>query len=81
MNRISDWDEIVCNLQVDLTSHCNARCSMCVRQVDGSTQVKPDLPLHHFDLNVWNRLVYEDLRGWFIDQLILHNYNIIIMQL
>ena len=72
MNRISDWDEIVCNLQVDLTSHCNARCSMCVRQVDGSTQVKPDLPLHHFDLNVWNRLVYEDLRGWFIDQLILN---------
>lgn len=72
MNPISDWDEIVHNLQIDITSHCNARCSMCVRQIDGSTQVKPDLPLHHFDTDVWNRLAQEDTRGWYIKELTLN---------
>lgn len=68
----TSWWENVGNLQMDITSHCNARCAFCVRQVDGTTDVKPELPLEHFDLDIWKRLVTEDTRGMLIKELTLN---------
>ena len=66
-----DWARVVNNLQVDITSFCNARCGACVRNVDGD-MVKPEIPMEHFDMDVWNRLVIDDTRGWFIIELTLN---------
>jgi len=67
----SNWSEIVQNLQVDISSHCNARCGACVRNVDGD-MTKPELVLEHFSQEVWHRLVTSDTRGWFIRELTLN---------
>lgn len=66
-----DWARFVNNLQVDLTSYCNARCGACVRNVDGD-EVKQELVLEHFDMEVWTRLCSEDTRGWYIVELSLN---------
>ena len=63
-----NWANEVTNLQVDITSHCNARCGACIRNQDGN-EVKEELPLEHFDMEVWERLAKEDTRGWFIGDL------------
>jgi sulfatase maturation enzyme AslB (radical SAM superfamily) len=65
------WANEVTNLQVDITSHCNARCGACIRNQDGN-EVKEELPLEHFDMEVWERLAKEDTRGWFIGDLALN---------
>ncbi len=67
-----EWYFNTHNFQFDITSHCNARCAFCVRQVDGSTEVKPDLPLQHFDLNTWKRFCSEDTRGMIINEVTLN---------
>ena len=72
MNHILEWQDTVSNLQIDMTSHCNARCAGCVRQVNGTTTVKPELPLTNFSLDVWKRLATQDTRGWFIKELVLN---------
>jgi len=66
-----DWPRRVNNLQVDVTSYCNARCGACVRNIDGDV-VKPEIPMVHFDVDAWNRLVSEDTRGWFIVEMTLN---------
>lgn len=65
------WSKIVNNLQVDITSHCNARCGACVRNSDGD-EVREELELEHFDVDVWRRLVTEDTRGWYIAEMSLN---------
>ena len=65
------WSKQVTNLQVDITSHCNARCGGCVRNKDGD-DVKDDLILEHFDIEVWERIAKEDTWGWFIGDLTLN---------
>ena len=69
---LDNWYFNTHNLQIDVTSHCNARCAFCVRQQDGTAQTKPDLELKHFDESIWDRLVSEDTRGWFIKELTLN---------
>jgi len=67
-----EWADNVSRLQIDMTSHCNARCAGCVRQVNGTATVKPELPLTNFNLDVWKRLAKEDTRGWFMKELVLN---------
>ena len=31
-----NWSKNVTNLQVDITSHCNARCGACIRNKSGN---------------------------------------------
>lgn len=68
---MDNWHRIVNNLQLDITSHCNARCGACVRNVNGD-EVREEMELEHFDVDVWNRLVTEDTRGWYIVELTLN---------
>lgn len=65
------WHKVVNNLQVDITSHCNARCGACVRNIDGD-ETKKEVTLAHFDMDVWKRLVSVDTRGWYIVELSLN---------
>jgi len=44
---------------------------MCVRNQDGGDKI-PDLPLDHFDVDLWNRIAREDTRGWTIYELTLN---------
>jgi len=65
------WAKQVTNLQVDITSHCNARCGACIRNKNGD-EVKDELILEHFDMEVWERLASSDTHGWFIGDLTLN---------
>ena len=66
-----NWYKQVHKLQIDLTSHCNARCGACIRNVNGN-EIKPGLELKHFDLDVWKRITTEDTKGWYISHLSLN---------
>ena len=50
-----NWYRQIHKLQIDITSHCNARCGACIRNVDGG-ETRPGLPLTHFDVDVWKRM-------------------------
>jgi len=65
------WYEQVHKLQMDLTSHCNAACGACVRNIDGG-KTRPGLELKHFDLDLFKRIATEDTRGWYIRHLSLN---------
>jgi len=58
MNWLRDLQEI----QVDLTSYCNAGCGTCARHEDGTQQLQPLLKLQHFDYSVFERLITKDLK-------------------
>jgi MoaA/NifB/PqqE/SkfB family radical SAM enzyme len=66
-----NWYRQVHKLQVDMTSHCNARCGACIRNIDGG-QTKPGLELTHFDVDVWKRMATVDTKGWWVRQLSLN---------
>lgn len=58
-----DWINRVYRVQIDITSHCNARCPGCIRTQrytdDGIEQGNKrfnDLKLSHFDVALWNDL-------------------------
>ena len=71
MNEVMEWEKVVNNFQVDLSSHCNARCGGCVRNTDGN-ETRPEVTLSHFDVDVWKRLVTQDTHGWYIVELTLN---------
>lgn len=60
------WKNIDC-LEMDVTSYCNARCPSCRR-----TWHLDDIPLIHFDKDVWKRIWTEDLKGHNIRKLVLN---------
>ena len=66
-----EWENVVNNFQVDLSSHCNARCGGCVRNADGN-ETRPEVTLSHFDVDTWKRLVTQDTHGWYIVELTLN---------
>ena len=51
----SNSDEIK-TFVVDFSSHCNAMCGNCSRNIDGVT-VNPNMPLGHMDMDTWKRIV------------------------
>jgi MoaA/NifB/PqqE/SkfB family radical SAM enzyme len=66
-----NWYRQVHKLQVDITSHCNARCGACIRNIDGG-ETRPGLELSHFDLDLWKRIASEDTKGWYVRLLTLN---------
>jgi MoaA/NifB/PqqE/SkfB family radical SAM enzyme len=65
------WDKAFRKLQVDITSYCNAKCGACARNVGGGETVDW-LKLEHFDIDIWNRLVSEDINGTCLEKLTLN---------
>jgi len=66
-----NWYRQIHKLQIDVTSHCNARCGACIRNISGG-KTRPGLKLSHFDLDVWKRMAREDTKGWWVRQLTLN---------
>ena len=66
-----NWSTVTNSLQIDITSHCNARCGACVRNRNGD-EVRDEVSLVHFDVDIWNRIAKQDTRGWFIRELVLN---------
>tara|TARA_B110001454_G_C12668165_1_gene412505 strand:+ start:168 stop:1268 length:1101 start_codon:yes stop_codon:yes gene_type:complete len=66
-----NWNLQLHKLQVDMTSHCNARCGACIRNVDGG-ETRQGLLLTHFDLDLWKRIASKDTKGWWIRELTLN---------
>jgi len=68
---IMEWHRNTTSLQFDISSHCNARCGACVRNVDGG-ETEKNLPLAHFDFELWKRIAYEDTHRWYMHRLNLN---------
>ena len=68
---MSNWRRQVHKLQIDITSHCNARCGACIRNIDGG-ETRPGLKLANFDIDTWKRLAIKDTKGWWIRELTLN---------
>ena len=65
-----DWKKYVTQIQLDVTSYCNAKCVACSRNdADNDNNKQPWLPLQHLDIELWRKFVKEsdgyDLR-WLI---------------
>lgn len=43
-------------LQLDITSYCNAFCPGCARNINGG-RLNPIVPLRHMPLSVWNKII------------------------
>ena len=41
---------------VDFTSHCNAMCGNCSRNIDG-IKVNPNMPLGHMTMDTWKNII------------------------
>ena len=65
------WYKSLHQLQIAPTSHCNARCGACTRNIFGG-ETKHNLELKHFDLDVWKRMATTDTKGWYINHLSLN---------
>ena len=59
-------------LVVDFTSHCNAMCGNCSRNIDG-VKVNPNMPLGHMDIDTWKNIV-DNAKG--IDEIIFNGSEI-----
>jgi len=68
---VMQWHKQVTSLQIDISSHCNARCGACIRNNDGG-ETDADLPLDHFDLNLWKRIANKDTKKYWIRKLTLN---------
>lgn len=58
-----NWIDRIYKVQVDVTSHCNARCPGCVRTLNTDKTVKnrnKDLDLVHFNVDMWRDLCLGD---------------------
>jgi len=65
------WSKSLQKLQIDPTSHCNARCGACARNINGG-ETKHNLELKHFDLELWKRIATEDTKDYYIRHLSLN---------
>lgn len=56
-----EWHKQIQMLSFDITSHCNASCGGCIRNIYGGEK-RPWLNLDHFNLEVFRRVFFEDLK-------------------
>lgn len=65
-----DWKQYLVGLNLDSTTHCNARCVACSRNDDKNNNEKePWLPLTHMSLDLWTKIAKES-RAYNIQELI-----------
>lgn len=57
-----DWNNRFYQLEVDITSNCNAKCGGCMRNLYGGDTIE-GLPLDNFSVELWNRFINEDIDG------------------
>lgn len=67
-----NWQRRVQKLQVDITSHCNAKCFMCVRNDGTGENSERQISLQHLDLELWRRISTQDTRGWYVRNLVFN---------
>ena len=65
------WQNSIRKLQIDITSYCNAKCPGCARNIAGGNTVD-FITLNHFDVDIWDRLVKQDLQNTSIESLTLN---------
>ena len=51
-----DWKTQLRRIFVDISSHCNASCPSCLRNIYGGETIR-GLPLVHFDVEMWNSII------------------------
>lgn len=54
-----DYSSILNQVQIEVTTYCNAHCPGCGRNEKGA-EITPNLNLEHMDIAVWNKLISED---------------------
>ena len=43
------WDEVILEIQIDMTTYCNAACLACARHDSVTGELHKGLQLQHFD--------------------------------
>lgn len=66
-----DWFDRIDTLTVELTSHCNASCPSCMRNDFGGPTL-PYVDLDHMSMELWERIIHEDLKDKQMKQLQLN---------
>lgn len=56
------WDEVILEIQIDMTTYCNAACLACARHQSETGKLHQGLKLQHFDRKLWNRLCEKDFK-------------------
>lgn len=65
-----DWKKYLVGLNLDSTTHCNARCVACSRNdQDKNNEKEPWLPLTHMSLDLWTKIAKES-RAYDIQELV-----------
>lgn len=49
-------------IKVEITSHCNAKCPGCTRNITGGKNIS-NLDLSHMPFELWKRIMHEDTKG------------------
>jgi MoaA/NifB/PqqE/SkfB family radical SAM enzyme len=57
-----NWLDKFNSIKVEITSHCNAKCPGCTRNITGGKNVS-DLKLDHMPYELWHRVMHEDTKG------------------
>lgn len=63
-----DWSTRLHQIQVDVTTYCNASCGACIRNVRGG-ETKASLPMVHLDIDLWEKFIIRDLADRFITKI------------
>lgn len=72
MSQEMNWIGQIQQLQIDATSYCNAACPLCGRY-DANTGKKASwLKLQHLDVELWRRLITQDLEGINVQSLLIN---------
>lgn len=64
-----NWLENFESIKVEITSHCNAKCPGCTRNVTGGKNVS-NLDLNHMPLELWQRIMHKDTKGMNLKQVL-----------
>jgi MoaA/NifB/PqqE/SkfB family radical SAM enzyme len=59
--RYMNWLDKFNSIKVEITSHCNAKCPGCTRNITGGKNVS-DLRLEHMPIELWQRIMQEDTK-------------------
>jgi MoaA/NifB/PqqE/SkfB family radical SAM enzyme len=65
---MTTWYDQFENIQIDVTSYCNAKCVSCVRNINGSINIE-GLKLEHLDTNTVKRMFNVDLADKYIEDI------------